>query len=589
MPFDGAVVNAVVYELNNKLINGKIEKIYQTEKDELIIHIRGFGETCKLLLSASSTFPKVHLTQENKSNPASPPSFCMLLRKHLLGGRIVSIRQPEFERIIEIDVDSVDELGYSTHKTLIAEIMGRHSNIVFIDKPTKKIIDSIKRISFEISSIREILPGREYEYPPSNDKTNPLKASKESFIEGINGFPASIRAEKYIMSTYTGISPVIARDICLRAELDSDADLKQYDNDWIEQLYSSFDRFREAVLNASFSPNIVYMDGKASDFSCFVLDIYGDCKKQRFKSISEAIERFYYEKDLRDRIKQKSGDLHRIITGRLDRCHKKAEVLGGELQEAEGSEKYKIYGDLIMSNIYSLQKGQERARLLNYYSFETEYADIALDAKLSPSANAQRYYKRYNKLKNAGRKISLQIEENRQEIMYLESQLDNLDKCTEEIEIEEIRNELTEQGYTKAKKAASRKQNKVSEPMIFVSSSGFRIYAGKNNVQNDYITLKLAASQDIWLHAKEIPGSHVIIKTEGKDIDNVTLEEAANLAAYYSKGRISSKVPVDYTRRKNVRKPAGARPGMVTYDNHQTIYITPDEAKANNLKTKAVE
>jgi predicted ribosome quality control (RQC) complex YloA/Tae2 family protein len=308
---------------------------------------------------------------------------------------------------------------------------------------------------------------------------------------------------------------------------------------------------------------------------------------QEFENISTAIERFYNEKDLKDRIKQKSGDIHKIITNRLDRCYKKLEKLSGELQEASDSEKYKIYGDLIMSNIYGLQKGQDTARLQNYYSSELEYCNIPLDIRLTPSANAQKYYKRYNKSKNAKRKINIQIEENKQEIMYLEAQLENLDKCTEELEIIEIRNELAEQGYTKARKTMKGKQVKISTPMHFTSSSGFDIYVGKNNVQNDYLTLKFAVTQDIWLHTKDIPGSHVIIKTEGKDIDDTSLAEAANLAAFYSKGKMSSKVPVDYTPKKNVKKPAGAKPGMVIYDNYRTIYITPDEAKVNNMKKQS--
>ncbi|HYF83180.1 MAG TPA: NFACT RNA binding domain-containing protein [Clostridia bacterium] len=584
MPFDGSVVNSIVHELNDRLVNGKIDKVYQPEKDELLISVRSYKDTQKLLLSASSTYPKVHLTEENKSNPTVAPSFCMLLRKHLIGGRIIAVRQPEFERIIEIDIDSFDELGYSTHKTLIAEIMGRHSNIIFIDKPTKRIIDSIKRVSFEISSVREVLPGREYEYPPSGEKMSPLDVQKSGFLEGIKKVPVSIKAEKYLINAYNGISPAIARDICLIAGIDSDIDLKQCDNDLLNRLYAAFAEFQQAVLNASFRPNIVYKEGKAADFSCFELYIHKGYDRQGFASISETVERFYHEKDLKDRMKQKSGDIHKIITNRLDRCHKKLEILSGELQEAADSEKYKIYGDLIMSNIYDLQKGQEKARLQNYYSPESEYIEIPMDVQLTPSANAQRYYKHYNKSKNAINNINVQIEENKQEIMYLETQLDNLDKCTEELEIEEIRNELAEQGYVKAKKAGKNKKVKASSPMRFISSTGFEIYVGKNNVQNDYLTLKFAVNQDVWLHTKDIPGSHVIIKTEGKDVDDATLEEAANLAAFYSKGKMSSKVPVDYTRRKNVKKPSGAKPGMVIYENNFTIYITPDEDKINNMK-----
>jgi len=584
MPFDGSVVSSIVHELSDRLVNGKIDKIYQPEKDELVISVRSYKDTSKLLLSASSTYPRIHLTEENKSNPSVPPSFCMLLRKHLLGGRIVKVSQPDFERIIEIDIDSFDELGYSTHKTLIAEIMGRHSNIIFIDKTTSKVIDSVKRVSFEISSVREILPGREYEYPPSGEKSSPLTALKEAFLGGIERLPASTKAEKYIMNSYNGISPVVARDICQKAGMDPDTDLKQCSTGLLEKLYASFDGFRRTILAADFAPYIIYREGKAADFSCIPLDIYRNSERQEFDSISEAVERFYHEKDSKDRIKQKSGDIHKIITNRLDRCYKKLEILGDELRDAADSEKYKIYGDLLMSNIYFLQKGEEIAKLQNYYSPEAEYIEIPLDSRLSPSANAQRYYKQYNKSKNALIKIDDQMEENKQEIMYLETQLDNLDKCTEELELEEIRNELVEQGYIKSRRSGGNKKAKASKPMHFISSGGFEIYVGKNNVQNDYLTLKFAVNQDIWLHTKDIPGSHVIIKSESKEIDDTTLLEAANLAAFYSKGRMSSKVPVDYTRKKNVKKPNGAKPGMVIYDNNSTIYITPDENLINKMK-----
>ncbi|HPA54854.1 MAG TPA: NFACT RNA binding domain-containing protein, partial [Bacillota bacterium] len=501
-----------------------------------------------------------------------------LLRKHLTGGHIVSIRQPGFERIIEVDIDATDELGYCTHKTLISEIMGRHSNIIFIDKAAGRIIDSIKRISFEISSVREILPGGYYEYPPSAGKTDPTKATRESFIEGIENTPGSIKAEKYLTGKFNGISSVLARDICTRANIDSDTDLKQCGDELIEALFLSFSMFRKKVNTAAFKPNIVYKGGKALDFFCFDLEIYRDLEKQEFQGMSEAVERFYHEKDQKDRIKQKSGDIYRIISNRLERCFKKLERLNGDLQEAADSEKFKIYGDLIMSNIYYLQRGEEKARLHNYYSSEGEYVDIPMDIRLSPSANAQKYYKLYNKSKNAINKINIQIKENKQEIMYLENQLDNLDKCTEELELEEIRTELMEQGYLRSRKAIKGKQTKkASSPMLFISSTGLEIYVGKNNVQNDYLTLKFAESRDIWLHTKDIPGSHVIIKTKGKDADDTTIKEAANLAAYYSKGRMSSKVPVDYTIKKNVKKPNGAKPGMVIYENYNTIYITPEE------------
>jgi len=584
MPFDGSVVHSIVSELNRTIVNGKIDKIYQPEKDELIIHIRNYKDNYKLLMSASPSYPRVHLTQENRSNPAVPPSFCMLLRKHLMGGRILEVRQPGLERIMEIDIECFDELGYSAHKTLIAEIMGRHSNIIFIDKSSGRIIDSIKRVSFEISSVREVLPGMVYEYPPSGGKRNPLSITWESFQKCIEALNGSIRAEKYLINSYNGISPVIAREICLRASVDSDSDMAQLNSFQLKRVYDSLCWLKDSLLNRSFKPNIVFMEGKASDFSCLDLEVYRKYDKEYYGSISETVYKYYDEKDRKDRIKQKSGDIYKIITNRLDRCKKKLEILRNELSDAEASERYKIYGDIIMSNLYNLEKGMSSARLLNYYSPEVDYVEVPLDPQLTPTANAQKYYKQYNKSKNAVGRIHEQLRENSQEMQYLEAQLDNLDKCTEEIELEEIRNELAEQGYIKARKAPKSKQSKVSKPMHFVSSNGFDIYVGKNNAQNDYLTLKLASSQDMWLHTKDIPGSHVIIKAEGREIDDTTLEEAANLAAYYSKGRMSSKVPVDYTRKKNVKKPAGAKPGMVIYDNYWTMYVDPDEAKINNMK-----
>lgn len=584
MPFDGSVVHSIVSELSSKIMNGKIDKIYQPEKDELIIHIRNYRDSYKLLLSASPSYPRVHLTADTKSNPTVPPSFCMLLRKHLLGGRITAVTQPDYERIIEIDIECFDELGYSAHRTLIAEIMGRHSNIIFIDKTSGKIIDSIKRVSFEISSVREILPGMQYEYPPSGDKVNPLEVVKDDFLRSIGSVSGSIRAEKYLINSYNGISPVFAREICLRASIDNDDDIKQLSDLQMISLHNAFSWFQALVSRGDYKPNIVFKEGKASDFSSFELEIYKGYEKKFYDSMSEVVLRYYFEKDQKDRIKQKSGDIHRIIANRLDRCCKKLEVLGNELSEAQDSNRLKEFGDLIMSNLYSLNKGMDKARLLNYYSQAGEYVDIPLDTRLTPSANAQKYYKQYNKSKNAIGMINQQIEENKQEIMYLEAQLDNLEKCTEDIEIEEIRNELSEQGYIKARKNKKSKQVKVSKPMHFMSSGGFDIHVGKNNVQNDYLTLRFASPQDLWLHTKDIPGSHVIIKTEGRELDDVTLKEAANLAAYYSKGRMSSNVPVDYTKKRNVKKPAGAKPGMVIYDNYRTMYITPDEEKVNGMK-----
>lgn len=591
MPFDGSVINSVIHELNHKLQNGRVDKIYQPEKDELILGIRGFKENYKLLISSSPNYPRIHLTSENKSNPQVPPSFCMLLRKHLLGGRLVSITQPNFERIVELSFEAQDEMGYSTNKVLIIEIMGRHSNIIFVDKDSNRIIDSIKRVSFEVSSVREVLPGRQYAYPPSgseNDlpKLSPLTVNYSDLVRSIEHPQDSIKTDKFLMKAFNGISPIAAKEICSYAQIELDVFVDRINDDSRKRLFESIEKFFGRLKDNQFKPNIVFENDKLKDFYCFELKLYDHLKTEYFSNISEAIERFYLEKDNKDRIKQKFGDIFRIISSRLDRCYKKLEILDSELSQAQKAEKYKIYGDLIMSNLYQIEKGVEKVSLMNYFSEDAEYVDIPMDSQLAPTANAQRYYKLYNKSKSAMISIDHQIHENKQEIQYLEAQADNLEKCTEELEINEIRQELTEQGYIKRKKEGKGKHKAAapSKPMQFASSSGFEIYVGKNNLQNDYLTIKFAGPNDIWLHTKEIPGSHVIIKTGGKPLDDETLAEAANLAAFYSKAKNSTKVPVDYTPRRNVRKPNGSKPGMVIYENNKTVYIDPKEEDINKLK-----
>lgn len=590
MPFDGSVINSILFELNEKLQNGRIDKIYQPEKDELIIGIRGFKENYKLLISASPTFPRLHLTMENKSNPQTPPTFCMLLRKHLIGGRLVSIHQPEFERIVEITIECQDEMGYSTTKMLTVEIMGRHSNIIFMDKESGKIIDSIKRISFDISSVREVLPGRQYVYPPSNaegelPKLNPLTASFDNLKKSIEHQSDSLKVDKFLMKAFNGISPIAAKEMCTYGNIEFDSDITRISDEQRLSLYKGLETFVTRLKQNEYKPNIVLDQGKLKDFYCIELAMYEHLQKEYIDSISEAVEKFYFVKDNKDRIKQKYGDIQKIINNRLDRCYKKLEILNNELEKAHDAEKYKLYGDLIMSNLYQITKDQSKVSLLNYFSETQSYLDISMDTQLTPVSNAQRYFKKYNKSKSALVSIEHQLNENKQELEYLETQADNLDKCTEELEINEIRNELAEQGYTKKKKAGKGKSKAVasSKPMQFISSTGLEIYVGKNNVQNDYLTIKFAGPKDIWLHTKEIPGSHVIIKTDGAPLDDATLVEAANLAAFYSKAKNSTKVPVDYTIRKNVRKPNGAKPGMVIYDTNKTVYIDPNEDDIKKL------
>jgi len=587
MPFDGITVRSLVSELQSTILDGKIEKIYQPEKDELYINIRNNKANYRLVISASPMYPKMHLTKAAKSNPLTAPAFCMLLRKHLTNSRIISINQPSLERIVELKFNCIDEMGYSVEKSLIVEIMGRHSNIIFVDSESKVIIDSIKRVGNDMSSVRTIMPGFKYVCPPSAGKFDPLTVSKDEFISSIKSEPGSVKAHKYLVKTSYGISPVIAQEVCLRAGIDADSDIKELDANSTDALYREFNILMEQVKNINFTPNIIKNGSKNIDFSPLILNIYNSYEFIKTNSISKAIEEFYYQKDLQDRIKQKSGDLNRLLKARLERCEKKLGILESELAEAKNSEYYRLCGDIIMSNLYRLQKGQEKAILPNIYSFEGEDIEIILDPKLSPSDNAQKYYKQYNKSKAAKNIIEEQIKQVIDEITYLESIQDSLSKIQNEAEINEIRQELIQEGYIKSKKEIKKgpkATEKPSKPLHFKSSAGFDIYVGKNNLQNDYLTLKLASANDLWFHTKDLPGSHVIVKTDGRDPDDNTLIEAANLAAYFSKGKLSSNVPVDYTQKKNVKKPSGAKPGKVIYERYKTIYITPNEEMINNMK-----
>lgn len=587
MPFDGITVKSLVSELQNTILDGKIEKIYQPEKDELNIIIRNNKANYRLVISASSMYPKMHLTETAKNNPLTAPAFCMLLRKHLTNSKIISISQPSLERIVELKFNCIDEMGYSVEKSLIVEIMGRHSNIIFIDSESSVIIDSIKRVDNDMSSVRIIMPGFKYMCPPSAGKLDPLTISKEDFLSSIKSEPGSIKTHKYLVKTFYGISPVIAQEICLRAGIDADSDIKELDANSTDTLYREFDILIRQIKSNNFSPNIIKDGSKNIDFSPIILNIYNNYEYIETNSISKAIEEFYYQKDLRDRINQKTSDLSRLLKTRLERCEKKLGILESELAEARNSEYYRLCADVIMSNLYRLHKGQEKAVLPNIYSIEGEEIEIKLDPKLSPNDNAQKYYKQYNKSKAAKNIIEDQIEQVIDEIAYLESIQDSLSKCQNESEINEIRQELIQEGYIKNKKEnkkGAKAAQKPSKPMHYISSSGFDIYVGKNNLQNDYLTLKLASVNDLWFHTKDIPGSHVIVKTEGREPDDNTLLEAANLAAYYSKGKQSSNVPVDYTQKKNVKKPSGAKPGKVIYERYKTIYITPNEEMINNIE-----
>ncbi|MCT4584874.1 MAG: NFACT family protein [Peptostreptococcaceae bacterium] len=590
MALDGIVINSLEYELNNKLIDGKIDKVYQPEKDEILLNIRKDKINYKLLLSANSSNPRIYLTNDyDKKNPTSPPMFCMLLRKHIQSGIIKKIEQSNFDRILNIHIESLDELKQRSTKIITIEIMGKHSNIILYHKDNNKIIDSIKRIPFSISGIRQIIPGHVYQNPP-NQKLSPLEISdfKDFFnIIKSNNF----KLEKALLS-FSGISPIIAREICFRSNINPNElvfELKEFE---IERVYNSFFRLFSQIKNKIYYPCIV-IDKKIDkliDFSSIKLTLFNDLSYIENQSISFILDEYYYKKDLRQRIEQKSSHLKKLITKKLERAYNKLKKQNEELKRANKADIYKVKGELITANIYLINKGMEFIEVNNYYD-DNNLIKINLDVNLTPSSNAQKYFKRYNKLKNAIKELNKQIKLTKTDVNYLENTLYSINNSESLIELEEIFYELQNEKYIKLnenKKKTKVKQEE-SKPKKFISSDKIEIYVGKNNKQNDYLSLKFADKMDYWLHTKDIPGSHVIIKYDKDDLPEDTLYEASLLAAYYSKARQSSNVPVDYTRVKNLKKPNKSKPGMVVYETNKTIYVTPNEEDIVKIKNNILE
>ncbi len=586
MALDGFTLSNIIYELKSNIIGGRVDKVYQPEKDEIILQIRNKGNAYKLLLTANASSPRLHFTSIQKENPINAPLFCMVLRKHLSSGKIIDITQPKFERIVNIQVESINELGDYSVKTLIFEIMGKHSNIILIDDKNN-ILESIKHISFDKSSVREILPSRSYSLPPSQNKKNPLETNFKEFMDIIkNSMPT--KAQQIIYKSYNGISPILASEICINANVDPSINTEELLDNQIEDLYKSLDKIIKLNLQEKFNPQIIYNENDTVlDFTVFDFTMFNNLEKKYFSSISELLEFFYKSKDLTYRLNQKSQDLKKLISQNIERCAKKKEIQQKTLKDIENRDNLKLYGELITSNIYAIKKGMTKVKLNNFYSENFEEVEIRLDPNLTPAENAQKYFKKYNKEKRTFIALQEQIKQNNEELLYLESVLNSVQTCSDEYDIKEIRAELAEQGFLKRQKNNKnnkQKSNKKSKPLHFISSDGFHIYVGKNNTQNDELTLRFAKSLDMWFHTKDIAGSHVIVVSDGKDIPNSTLNEAANLAAYYSKATNSSLVPVDYTLKKFIKKPNGAKPGMVIYETNKTAYITPDEKLIEHME-----
>lgn len=573
LALDGIFLYTTLEELKNTILNSKISKINQPEKDEIIFSLKKDKDSYKLLISASSVYPRIHLTDINKKNPMKPPMFCMVLRKYLSNSKITSIYQLQLDRVVFIDFQGKDELGFEKTYTLIIEIMGRHSNISLVEKNNYIILDSIKHITPEINSIRTLLPGLKFILPPESNKLNPLNYTYENFEKFI--LENNIKLNNtFISKVFMGVSNQLSKEII--NSLNTELSLENLKN-----IYKEIELFFNKVNNKDFSFFITLEDNNLKDFFPINLPSLEEDNKKYFPSPSKTLEYYYSEKDKSDRLNNKSSSLLKLVNNNLERCHKKMELLKDNLEKCKKAYKYRIYGELLTANIYNIKQGDESIDVVNYYSEDSEIINIKLDPTKTPSANIQNYFKRYSKLKKSKEYSLEQIKITEDEILYLNSVLTNIKNTEDYASIEEIKKELMDAHYLKFKKNVRKKETK-SKPMHFISSEGIHIYVGKNNIENDYLTLKFADKRDLWFHTKDIPGSHVILKTLG-DFTEKTLNEAANLAAFYSKGRDSSKVPVDYTEVKNVHKPNGAKPGMVIYEKNKTIFITPEKPSLEKL------
>ena len=579
MSMDGLSLYSAMNELNKRLAGGKIDKIQQTDKEELLLMVRSLGQTYRLLINASAADNRVQLTELKKQAPSEAPMFCMLLRKRIAGGKIVRFEQERLDRVLKISIETYNDLGDLSVFALYCELMGKHSNIILVNEKGV-IVDAIKHVGLGMSSVRFVMPGLEYSAPPAQDKQDPSKASADDFSMAMCMVGMSIA--KALSNAFFGLSPAVAAQLVARYT----------DKTECTQL-SEAEREELASRLAAFYADIAQGKEKASA----VLNALGETEAvypfaiagggiKLYDSIGEALDSLYINSDRREWAKRHGASSRKVLQNNIERCEKKLALYADALNSGEQMEKCRLYGELLTANLHSLKSGTDTAAVDNYYADPVERIAIPLDRQLTPGENAQRYYKKYQKLKAARDMAIVQREQTLSELNYLEGQLDNLTKCTAENELSELIEELKEQGYIKRDKGGRKKMKlAASKPMHFVSSTGADIYVGKNNRQNDELTLRFASPNDIWMHTKNIPGSHVIVKGASEQ-DTATTTEAALLAAYYSRARGSENVAVDYTPRKYVKKPAGAKPGMVIYTTNKTAYVTPSEEAVAGLKER---
>lgn len=578
MAFDGITIANIVHELNRNLLDGRINKIAQPETDELLLTIKTPGGQRRLSISASASLPLIYLTERNKPSPMTAPNFCMLLRKHINNGRITKIWQPKLERIIHFEIEHLDELGDLCKKELIVEIMGKHSNIIFCNEDGT-IIDSIKHVSSQMSSVREVLPGRTYFIPDTMEKSDPLSVSFAEFQRVLTEKPMPLA--KAVYTSFTGISPVVAEEICYLSGIDSSLTPRELSEDLLTHLYRQFTLYFEEVSAGHFSPAIYYHGAEPKEFSALPLTHFSQYIRKEYDSISRLLEDYYAEKNTLTRIRQKSVDLRRVVQTALERNRKKYDLQAKQLRDTENREKFKVYGELIHTYGYNLEPGAKKLEALNYYT--NEMITIPLDSTKTPQENALKYFEKYNKQKRTFEALTSLIEETRDDISYLESVSNALDIALSEDDLTQIKEELIESGYIR-RKFTKKKVKITSKPFHYLSSDGYHIYVGKNNLQNEELTFHFASGNDWWFHAKGIPGSHVIVKTNGEELPDRTFEEAGKLAAYYSKNRGSEKIEIDYIEKKHVKKPKGGKPGFVVYYTNYSLMIDSDISQIKQLE-----
>ncbi len=577
MAFDGITVANIAHELKQELSDGRLHKIAQPEADELLLTFKTPRGQKRLCASASASLPLLYLTETNKPSPMTAPNFCMLLRKHLNNGKIIDIKQPKLERILEFHIEHLDELGDLCQKILIIELMGRHSNIIFCHADYT-IIDSIKRVPASVSSVREVLPGRMYFIPDTMDKLDPLTVENKDFASALIATPHPLG--KSLNQCFTGISPVVAEEICAVAGIDSRIPAKDLSDDILYHLFRQFELFMEQVRNYNFHPVIYYNGLEPKEFCSVTLSHFASYEHKEYDSISEVINTYYHSKNVLTRIRQKSTDLRHVVQTTLERNRKKCHLQERQLKDTENRDKFKVYGELIHTYGYDIKEGDKTLEALNYYT--NEMITIPLDPTKTAKENAQRYFDKYNKLKRTFEALSELIEETRSEIIYLESVANSLEFASSEDDLVALKEELTQSGYVKRK--FTKKKVKISnKPLHYVSSDGYHMYVGKNNLQNDEITFQLAEGNDWWFHVKGAPGSHVIVKNPGGEMPDRVFEEAGKLAAFYSKLKGNEKVEIDYIEKKHVKRPKGGKPGFVVYYTNYSLIIDSDISELNEI------